>query len=161
MEEDSFSEVEEDEEEEMTTVELDDNGEESITNSDAYVVSIKQEFLDEMDNLSDKGMQPPIVDFLEPVVQKRPKQPEIKKPEATSVPMHSYHATSSSSSSSKKTKQLDEFQMFANNIAQQLRKLPLSKALNLQIEVQRMIAKERIEMLRKQVEKSNNEESYS
>lgn len=133
--------------------------------TDTYVVSIKQEFLDEMDNMGDKSMPTSICDFLEPYAPKRSKyEPtkSVESPRNIEVPRNvepQRNVESQRNVAGKSRKKVDEFQMFANNIAHQLRKLPLSRALNLQIEVQSLIAKERIELLKKQNENNQDEES--
>ncbi|XP_028163587.1 uncharacterized protein LOC114355108 [Ostrinia furnacalis] len=124
--------------------------------SDTFVVSIKQEFLDEMENHGDKTT---ISDYLESVPKKRTKYDEPKSVEPPRSVESPKTVEIQRFSRKRSGNKVDEFQMFANNIAHQLRKLPLNRALNLQIEVQSLIAKERIEMLKKQGGGDNTEES--
>ncbi|XP_053604231.1 uncharacterized protein LOC128671608 [Plodia interpunctella] len=101
-------------------------------NCDTTVVSIKQEFLDEMED-KDVRYCPIVSEYMDPIetnegVNKKKRRGTYKR--------------------ESNQDDLDEFQLFANNMAEQLRNMPLDTALNLQVEVQAVIAKERIDMLK-------------
>lgn len=119
--------------------------EENSTNSDAYVVSIKQEYLDEFEKQDSKNVGT-AGDYFEPAgpatkriklktgfKERKEEKKEISRKDIDSV-------------------EIDEFQLFANNMAEQLRKLPVIKALNLQLEVQSLVAKARIEVCKKEMD---------
>ncbi|KAM3967314.1 uncharacterized protein ACR2FA_011653 [Aphomia sociella] len=109
------------------------------TDTEAYVVSIKQEYLDELENQNRKEIA--ITSAEQPEPKKFKNAAKMKK--RVELPV-----------SEVKEYKLDEFQMFANNMAEQLRRLPLDKALELQVEVQTLIAKERIHLYREKGENS-------
>lgn len=48
----------------------------------------------------------------------------------------------------------NEFQIFANSLAEQLRKLPLDKALHMQLKIQKMVAEERTKQYHKCFDKT-------
>ncbi|XP_026755519.1 uncharacterized protein LOC113515492 [Galleria mellonella] len=106
-----------------------DSIDESIADNDgdAYVVSIKQEYLDELENQNLKEMASVSEGYM----------PAPKKFKSTPI----YKKTVNEIKT-------DEFQLFANNMAEQLRALPLTKALQIQVELQTLVAKERINLYR-------------
>ncbi|XP_059049666.1 uncharacterized protein LOC131844731 [Achroia grisella] len=106
---------------------------------DAYVVSIRQEYLDELENRNQKAMADNSEEFSQP-------QKKFASTRTYSKPVQECN----------RGMKFDEFQLFANNMAEQLRTLPLAKALELQVELQTLIAKERIYLYKKN--KENNTE---
>ncbi|CAG9795096.1 unnamed protein product [Diatraea saccharalis] len=130
--------------------------EEESPNMDAYVVTIKQEYLDEMQNHDEKDIAP-VDDYLE-VAPKRIRMVE-SPPEKTHAPAFENPTPKQVTKSKAQGAKLDEFQMFSNNIAAQLRRLPLDRALILQVEVQSLIAKERIRIFKRQSGDNKEEDS--
>ncbi|XP_060801874.1 uncharacterized protein LOC132902084 [Amyelois transitella] len=109
----------------------DDDSIQIQSENDTLVVSIKQEFLDQMEN-REVSYCPIVSQYLEPIeVTDEPvkKKKKVNKRETI-------------------REDIDEFQSFVNSMAEQLRNMPLDKALNLQVEVQALIAKERIDALK-------------
>ncbi|XP_059049667.1 uncharacterized protein LOC131844732 [Achroia grisella] len=101
---------------------------------DEYVVSIKQEFIDEIKK-EEETCAPTDYEYNKTPVKLY--KTSLKRKERTDVPVVSVPQV--------KVKKPDEFQLFADKMAEQLRNMPLDKALELQIEVQTLVAKERLD----------------
>ncbi|XP_052756114.1 uncharacterized protein LOC113515490 isoform X2 [Galleria mellonella] len=118
---------------------------------DAYIVSIKQEFLDELKKESKEEPEeipsPPAAVYKPQQIKQYKRTPIQKKQvKQCSVPM-----------SEVKIEKVDEIQIFANKMAERLRRLPLDKALELQVEIQTLVAKERIDMCTEEEENNTNQ----
>ncbi|KAL4705975.1 hypothetical protein ACJJTC_019330 [Scirpophaga incertulas] len=129
---------------------------------ETFVVSIKEEYFDEM-GVRDHAA---VADYLEPV-EKKPKidlTEEDRKDEnltaMTTVAQAAAIAPAMCTTESRdfsmvsRYRKLDEFQLFANSLAAQLRSLPLDRALSLEVDIQTLVVKERLKLHREQMENS-------